>query len=336
MPYLKQYFKFILFLVITVLLSTVFVLTRHSPVLNRKIAKIETKIARWYGVEAKTITIKGSLNVAGGHIQPLHSASRWSAMANAEGKFLLPEVTWYPGFIHSLQVSAPSYQSLEIEIALPSWLPSNSTFDVGELKLTPESSQTKSITKVMNSFPYDETNHAFYQQLFEKITAGKTEDEDKIEAVKQYVNGQRVHKKRTSFTIYSHSLREVLEQKAAYTCGDLSIAMATLTYAGGYPTRWIDMLDTNSCPTSPTTHVIVEVFYSGKWHLYDPTYGFTYHNKNGEIVSYKELRNNLELVSQPLELNDDIWIPKWLSQVYSSGVHCFYYFQTTNEQNMNN
>jgi hypothetical protein len=101
--------------------------------------------------------------------------------------------------------------------------------------------------------------------------------------------------------------------------------MATIL-AVAYPVRVINLRD-GADP--PNTHVVVEVFYGGDWHLYDPTFGVKFKNKEGRVVSYKELKLNPDLISPDLFSTFQHKYPKisldWLVGVYTSGHHHFYY-----------
>ena len=92
------------------------------------------------------------------------------------------------------------------------------------------------------------------------------------------------------------SPRRILETGSQY-CGHLSAAMATLLASGHYPVREIHL---SNGQNPPSTHAVVEVFYGGAWHLYDPTYGTVYRNGNGEVASYKELRLDPSLIKAEL------------------------------------
>jgi hypothetical protein len=70
--------------------------------------------------------------------------------------------------------------------------------------------------------------------------------------------------------------------------------MAAITSAGNFPTRTVHMTDN---PEYTRTHVTVEVYYGGRWHLYDPTYGVHYSDATGLVASYKQLRLNPALVA---------------------------------------
>ncbi|HEY7546268.1 MAG TPA: hypothetical protein VID27_15365, partial [Blastocatellia bacterium] len=66
------------------------------------------------------------------------------------------------------------------------------------------------------------------------------------------------------------------------------------------------------------------------WHLYDPTYGVTFKNKDGRVASYREIRLDTSLVKQELFRSLDSEavskLFKWLPAAYGSGFHHFYYF----------
>lgn len=49
-------------------------------------------------------------------------------------------------------------------------------------------------------------------------------------------------------------------------------------------------------------HVVSEVFFDGKWHVYDPDLGCIYFNEQGEICSFDELTQNPEYITNPLQM----------------------------------
>jgi len=101
--------------------------------------------------------------------------------------------------------------------------------------------------------------------------------------------------------------------------------MATIL-AVGYRARVIHLSDGAA---RPTTHAVVEVFYGNEWHLYDPTFGGEFTDKDGRVVSYRELRLDPTLINQNVFAKFRQKYPKislkWMPSVYNSGYHHLYY-----------
>jgi hypothetical protein len=79
------------------------------------------------------------------------------------------------------------------------------------------------------------------------------------------------------------------------------------------------------------THVVVEVFYDGGWHLYDPTFAVKFRNRDGEVASYKELRLDTSLISDDLFGKFGARVRRhlmdFLPGAYETGYHHYYYYK---------
>src|SRR5262249_61510916 len=129
----------------------------------------------------------------------------------------------------------------------------------------------------------------FYVDLDDGLTAGRDSDEQKLDAVNAFV-GTRLNYEQTGKDLVS--ARRVIEQGSQW-CGHLAIAMATIIVTG-YPARILHLMDAS---TPPNTHAVVEVYYVGDWHLYDPTFGVRFLDETGQVASYRRLRLNPALIS---------------------------------------
>ena len=171
---------------------------------------------------------------------------------------------------------------------------------------------------------FDSENSDYYKDLFDKLTAGMQSDAEKIGAINDYV-ARKLNYDETQWELGSP--RRVLERGSQY-CGHLSAAMETLLTLGGYRTRAVNVTDGKN---PPGTHVVVEVFYDGGWHLYDPTFGARFPNKDGQIASYKEVRLDTSLITETLFAKFDADFRRHLMELlpgaYETGYHHFYRFQ---------
>jgi hypothetical protein len=168
---------------------------------------------------------------------------------------------------------------------------------------------------------YDSDNASYYRELFDQLAANAGTDHEKIEAINRFV-ATKYNPKETRWSF--SSARLILEGGAPH-CSNLAFAMAAITASGGYPTRTVHTSDTAEYRN---THVVVEVYYDDGWHIYDPTYGVCFLDKNGAVASYKDLRLLPELITQKafqgLKPNAVETILHWMPKTYSSGFHQIY------------
>ena len=298
---------------------------RHK--LARLKAKSQQTIAEWRGNKPRLISITGTVHVPGARIQALDSRSGWAALADAGGRFVLPDLAWYPGATFEIVTANGDTEGLIIEIDAPASAPTNGKFDAGELDLTNAPKAALAGLPGINSITYenyDDANKDYYDHLFADVTVGNSSDEEKVDALNRFVASKLNYDAAVQEV---GSPRRVLERGSRY-CGQLSLTMSTLLATAGYKTRCIDMRDDNN---PAATHVVVEVLYGGGWHLYDPTYGIKFQNDNGKVASYEEVRLKPELIKEELLMNVEPIrrreILSLLTRVYSTGYHHLYCFK---------
>jgi hypothetical protein len=298
---------------------------RHQA--RRVVIKTEMTFARWRGHPPQLVSLAGNLGIAGAQIQALDSRSGWAALADREGQFLLLDVTWFPGARYDLILSADGQTGKVISITLPQDLSGGSIINLGNLSFdsgkTVDLCDLPGITTVSYQ-NYDAANGAFYRDLYEQLTAGKQTDEARVSAVNDYV-ATKLNYNETQWEIGSP--RRILETGSQY-CGHLSTAMATLLVNGRYKVREIHLSNGQS---PPGTHAVVEVFYGGAWHVYDPTYGTVYRNGDGAVASYKELRLDPSAIKEDLfqrfPLKQRRETVALLLGIFRTGHHHFYCFK---------
>ena len=298
---------------------------RHR--IHKIIVKTEMRISGWRGFEPRLASIGGESGLPGARVQALDSRSGWATLCDREGKFILPDVMWYPGASYDLILSTDDRKGKRIHVSAP--LNSASSTSTGILNvgaLASEGGREVDLPDLpgdtSNSYEaYDLLNRDYYRALFDGLTSGILCDEDKIEAVNNYV-AQKLNYNETQWELGSP--RRILERGSQY-CGHLATAMATIL-AVRYRARVVHLSDGAA---KPTTHAVVEVFYATEWHLYDPTFGVNFTDKNGRVVSYKELRLNPGLINQNAFARFREKYPKislkWMPSVYGSGYHHIYY-----------
>ncbi|MEW6208131.1 MAG: transglutaminase domain-containing protein [Acidobacteriota bacterium] len=294
--------------------------------LNRMMVKARIQLSQWRGHDPGLAAIRGRVNVSGAHIEAIDSASGWAAVADGEGRFTLPDVMWYPGASFDLIVTNEGRHA-RLKVVAPDHLAEGRTFDVGELEF--EKGEPVDVNEMMgvNSISYrdyDSANAAYYRDVFDCVTEGKNSDEEKLEALNRFVATKLNYEAKGR---ESSSLRGTIERGSKY-CGPLVLAFATVAKVGGYRVRVIDIVDNLKDVNS---HQLVEVHYAEGWHLYDPTYGAIFKNKDGRVASYREIRLDTSLVREELFASLDkearSKLFKWLPAAYGSGFHHFYYFR---------
>ena len=268
--------------------------SRHS--LKRAVIKARMKLASWRGVEPRLMSISGRLDAPGARVQALDSRSGWASLADGEGNFLLRDVMWYPNAEYDLVISKDESAATMTTVRAPSTFPESGRFSVGELGIGQGSTMDLESVVGNNSITFEDfdfKNVEYYKDLFERLTSGKQSDQEKIIAINDFV-ASKLNYNEIQFELGSP--RRVLEHGSQF-CGHLTSAMRTLLAVGGYRARAVNIIN-DADP--PGTHAIVEVFYEGGWHLYDPTYGVKFLRKDGEVASYRDVRLDPSLISEDL------------------------------------
>jgi hypothetical protein len=292
---------------------------------KRLLTKAKTRIAVLRGQHPTTVTVTGRLVGRGAQIDALkgarvfiaESTSGYSALTDSESRFQLPHLIWYPGASYNLIVEADAYHAKRLEFTAPSTRPYQGVMDVGALQFD-NGYVVRLEESVVREMKYDSDNDGYYKDLFSKVTANSATDHQAISAINRYVAG-KLNYQETALTFKSP--RQILERGSCY-CSNLALAMAAITAAGEYPTQTIHLSDS---PEHQHTHVVVEVFYDDQWHVYDPTYGIVFHDRDGDVASYKELRLNPDLVTSMafagFKPETAQGILAWMPKTYQSGFH---------------
>ena len=77
----------------------------------------------------------------------------------------------------------------------------------------------------------------------------------------------------------------ILQQRMTPACSELSFLMVSLSESVGVRSRHVGL----------NGHVVMEAFYDGKWHMYDPLYGVSPADFDGSDLSVATLENNISL-----------------------------------------
>ena len=161
---------------------------RHTA--HKAIVKTKLKLAEWKGAKPRLLEITGKLAAPGVQVQALDSRYGWANLSDQEGRFSIPDVMWYPGATYDLLLSEDGYKGRLIAVAAPQKCPENGILDLGELDLKQGRDVDLHKLPGINSLSYqiyDAANKQYYKDLFETLTADKTSDAEKIDAVNSYV-----------------------------------------------------------------------------------------------------------------------------------------------------
>jgi len=302
--------------------------TRLHKNISRLKLKALAQVSRWQGDVPRVVTITGRLAGYGAQVEALRGArviaaesmSGYSSMSDTEGRFTLPHLTWFPGASYNLFVVADTYHLRRLRLISPSTCSSNGILDFGELRFE-EGDEVDQKGMLVRPMRYDIENAEYYTEMFRRLTANESSDERAVDAICKYV-ASRLNYEET--TREFSSPRQILERGSCY-CSNLALAMAAITAAGNYPTRTVHLSDS---PEHKVTHVVVEVYYGDRWHLYDPTYGVVFRNRSEEIASYKDVRLDPGLVTMAafttLKRDTAESILTWMPKMYETGFHQIY------------
>ena len=280
-----------------------------------------------HGTEPQLVSFTGKVNIPGAEILVLDSASGYAGLSDENGFFTVPGLIWVPNFGYDLVISANGETGKLIRITPLDSFQMEGTVQFGLL----DPSGGREI--LLRNYPgnnsdafetLDEVNHTFYQNLFEELTEGQTTDEQKVSSVNSFMS-TKLNYEDTQTEM--HSPWYVIENGSRY-CGHTCSGMAAILEAGGIKTRRIDIAD--GAP-KPHTHVVLEAFYDGGWHLFDPTFGVKFRNKEGKVAGYGELRLDTNLIKYELFSSFHEKYPKvrfdWMKDAYGTGYHLYYYYK---------
>lgn len=307
--------------------------------LKKLLTRADMTVAAWEGTPAELISLKGRFlrkkePLREAEIEVLDSISGWAGLTGENGDFSLRDVQWYPGAGYTLIVSANDYQSRTVNVRAPASPPPGSVLDLGELDFDSGCRVDLATLRGRNSITtiaFDERNALYYRTLFDQLTEDRIGDEERLGAISRYVSerlapGSADHATPSGRRIDSASPREVLDQGSRY-CGQLAVALATIAEAGNYRCRVLDLID--PAPLQ-STHMVVEVFYGDRWHLYDPFIEGSAGMWNGRVASYADVRLDADLtLGKPVRehLPGSYEGANWMADLYRSGLHHYYYIK---------
>ncbi len=302
-------------------------------VVSRIGVRLEMKVSAWQGVEPRLVSIAGRIiverprrdSLKGAQVEALDSKSGWASLTNEHGDFVLRDVTWYPNATYRLVIQANPYQSRQVNINVSAVYPDGALVQLGELNFDnghPVEAEEMLGRNSISYLDFDYKNISFYRRCFEEVSNGERTDEAKIDAINRYV-GAKFDLDKTDPR--DEPSRMVLENGSAF-CGKLALALATLAESADYRSRLVNVI--YEAPHR-TAHMVVEIFYHDRWHLYDPT-GSSVHQHisyGNHVPSYKELRLDPRLRSFRLPEHLPAMDSVIKGDIYGSGVHHYYYLR---------
>lgn len=294
--------------------------------LARAVTAAEMRLAEWRGESPRLVALAGRLDRPGARLDVAESESGWAAVADETGRFVLPDVMWYPEAVYRIVVTDRSGDVRRISIRAPARAPSSDVVDVGDLPLDgaqPADERDLSGLNSIHRVGYDSANADFYAGMVVALTAGRREHRERVDALARYVASLY----RPGVGPFDDALpRTVLERGSAFS-RDLSSALATLAKAAGYDARLINVVGPNPKRQFESL-MIVEVSYGGSWHVYEPTFGVSF-EENGRVPSYEQLRLSPGLVARALAPGTPRYGSRerepWLESAFLSGIHHYYW-----------
>lgn len=308
---------------------------RFRHVVKKILTKAEIQAAAWKGESPQLVSLSGKLTtkqsnkqaVEGAEIEALDSVSGWATLTNRAGDFVLRDVIWYPNASYTLIVTFNSHETKQLRVVAPEKYPDDQVIALGELQLDKGCQIDVTDTPGMNATSYlklDQENLDYYKNLFAQLTAGKNTDEEKIDAINKFVAGKFV----LNQTATPDTVPKQIFESGSNAPWQIALSLATLAEAGNYKTRMLDLIDKAS---PPTAHMVTEIYYKDRWHLYEPIFAISFRNESGVIASYKDLRLHTDLNSIQGTVSKPSQIPgeqlATFANLYNSGFHHYYYLR---------
>lgn len=219
------------------------------------------------------------------------SASSWAAFTDSEGRFLLRDTTVRSGDSITLVVDGDGAESRVATLRVPGG-DETGIADLGAIDVSAMQSIKADTRRAMDgSQAFDRNNLEWYRGVAAAVTAGSSTDQERVTALHAFVAGRYA---RPADNGPVETPRRTIEIGTLFS-GPLPVAMATLTHAAGYETRLVAI----SAPRPvDMEHTVVEVFYDGRWHLFDPAFGVVAVNDLGEIANHEDLVRHPALIDR--------------------------------------
>lgn len=299
-------------------------------------SKAEMTVSTWQGMPPGMISLTGKIvakkeALKGAEVEVLDSVSGWASLTDEQGKFAVRDLIWYPRASYTVLIKPNDYQARQAKVIGPSTYPEGGVLNIGELIFDKSCHIDATDLPGKNSISYidnDRDNLGYYKELFNELTVEKQTDEEKVDAIGRFVASKFIPSENVEPQTFTkaESPRQTLE-KGSHYCGELAMAMAVISEAGNYKARMLDLINAAS---EPSAHMVVEIYYGERWHLYDPIIGSSVKVKGKRVLSYKEVRLDAEFESLralPEHLPKFHYQTNWIANLYSSGIFHYYHLR---------
>jgi len=146
------------------------------------------------------------------------------------------------------------------------------------------------------------SNKSILNDALSAVNKKNASDEEIILAIWKFVIGSRYNFipaiNKTDFNFFENPIQYFNSWGYGF-CSDSATIFAQLNKLAGYKARIVYI----------KKHVVAEVYYNLKWHMFDVDRGLYYRNKGGGIASIDEIYQDLSLLNQTIV---DFDKPKWL------------------------
>ena len=280
------------------------------------VPRLRTMVWESRPVGTPVVALAGNLPSAFVKVSLPSSASGWTCFTNAEGRFVIRDAGLHEGDTVSLLVENGASERREVVVRVPSGDDTGSA-DIGAVDASAMSVVDDEMRRFNDrSVPFDRANLEWYRGVAAAVTAGLPTDHDRVNALHAFIARRYT---RPSDNGQTDTPRRTIEAGTLFS-GPLPLALATLTQAAGYETRLVEV----SAPRPvDIEHTVVEVFYDGRWHLFDPAFGVVAVNDLGEIANLEDLVRHPSLIDRMAyaTANRPGWRGPEIPALLRSGVH---------------
>jgi len=244
------------------------------------------------------------------------SESNWSAYSASDGRFVLRDTSIHAGDSVTFVVETDGTVGRAMELRVPaSDAPGPVELGKVDVAALVEISET-ALRNSRRTVPFDRENLEWYSGVVAAVTTGCTSDQERVVALHSFVAGRYA---RPADNRAVETPRSTIEAGTLFS-GPLPVAFATLAHAANYDTRLVDI---SGPEPGALEHTVVEVFYDGRWHLFDPAFGIVAINDFGEVANLEDLVRHPSLVDRMpyAEAVRPGWSGPEIPALLRSGVH---------------
>ncbi|MCC6743658.1 MAG: hypothetical protein IT175_07320 [Acidobacteria bacterium] len=265
--------------------------------------------------EPPLVVLTGRGVAPNARVDVVGSRSGLAAYAGADGRFQLPGVWYRPGTVYRIAVSADDEAAAFVDVAVDGPIAADGSVDLGEVPMPDTNDAGRVRVSGLNSFAsidFPDVGGAYGAGVVRAITVSCDSDAERVAAIDSFVASLYV-----PTALDPRTPREVVELGSG-RASDLSDAMAALAGVAGFRSRLVDVGDpANAAMTYP----LVEVFYDGGWHVFDPASATRFREADGAVPSHAEVRGHPSWVRLDPTGQRTYWNAGWLMGIYRSPLH---------------